>query len=238
MNNIHTLSQYCGKLYNTLHYMIHAYSLHVGEYKWSCRKQDYNGWLLCDGRELSTTEYPELFQVIGYSFGGHGTIFNLPNLFGRVMGCVGKGSGLSDRNLGDAIGSETHVLTEAEIPGHTHKGTTTVNGSHNHNGSTSVNGLHTHSTNGNGGQGGLGLCTADGQNTAISTDNGTGELNVFTTPRAIQVNGTGDHSHNITTDGTHTHTFTTAVTGLGQSHDNMQPTLYAGNVFIFCGSLI
>lgn len=233
MNNIHTLSQYCYKMYNTVHYMINAYSLHVGEYKWSCRQQDYNGWLRCDGRELSVSEYNELFQVIGYSFGGQGDIFKLPDLRGRVMGCIGQGSGLTERTLGLAVGSETHILTEAELPSHTHQGTTNSSGSHNHGGSTAKNGVHTHTTNGNGGQGGLGLCTADGQNTVIETDSGIGELNVFTTPRTLVVNSAGDHSHTVNTDGNHTHTFTTNSTGLTKEHNNMQPTLYAGNVFIF-----
>ena len=35
--------------------------------------------------------------------------------------------------------------------------------------------------------------------------------------------------------GSHTHTFTTANTGGGQAHNNMQPTLFIGNVFIFAG---
>jgi len=35
--------------------------------------------------------------------------------------------------------------------------------------------------------------------------------------------------------GSHTHTFTTASTGGGEEHNNMQPTLFIGNVFIFSG---
>ena len=38
-------------------------------------------------------------------------------------------------------------------------------------------------------------------------------------------------------DGTHTHTFTTASTGGSDPHNNMQPTLFIGNVFIFSGVL-
>lgn len=37
--------------------------------------------------------------------------------------------------------------------------------------------------------------------------------------------------------GTHTHTFTTNSTGGGLPHNNMQPTLFIGNVFIFSGVL-
>lgn len=35
--------------------------------------------------------------------------------------------------------------------------------------------------------------------------------------------------------GTHTHGFTTNNTGGGEAHNNMQPTLFIGNVFIFSG---
>ena len=38
------------------------------------------GWLLCDGALVATTAYPRLFAVMGYSYGGSGANFNLPNL--------------------------------------------------------------------------------------------------------------------------------------------------------------
>ena len=37
--------------------------------------------------------------------------------------------------------------------------------------------------------------------------------------------------------GTHTHTFTTSYQGSSDPHNNMQPTLFIGNVFIFSGVL-
>ena len=37
-----------------------------------------SGWLECDGSTLTTTNYPELFAVIGYTYGGSGTDFDLP----------------------------------------------------------------------------------------------------------------------------------------------------------------
>jgi len=43
------------------------------------------GWLVCDGSAQSTTTYPSLFAYIGYTFGGSGTSFNLPNLLGRFI---------------------------------------------------------------------------------------------------------------------------------------------------------
>ena len=43
------------------------------------------GWLVCDGASLSTTAYASLFAVIGYTFGGSGGSFNLPDLRGRFV---------------------------------------------------------------------------------------------------------------------------------------------------------
>ena len=38
------------------------------------------GWLLCDGRSLKKSDYLDLFNVIGYTHGGSGDNFSLPNL--------------------------------------------------------------------------------------------------------------------------------------------------------------
>lgn len=80
-----------------------------------------NGWLLCDGRAVSRTEYAELFKAIGTKHGsGDGsTTFNLPNPKGRTL--VGKDSTDTDFNtLGKTGGEKTHALTVDEMPSHTH----------------------------------------------------------------------------------------------------------------------
>ena len=45
------------------------------------------GWLLCDGREVSRTEYSALFNVIGTKFGNGDKIntFNVPDLRDRFL---------------------------------------------------------------------------------------------------------------------------------------------------------
>lgn len=81
-----------------------------------------NGWLLCDGRAVSRTEYSELFKAIGTKHGsGNGsTTFNLPNPKGRTL--VGKDSTDTDFNeLGKTGGEKTHTLTVDEMPSHTHE---------------------------------------------------------------------------------------------------------------------
>lgn len=39
-----------------------------------------NGYLLADGASCKTTDYPELFNIIGYTYGGSDGTFNVPNL--------------------------------------------------------------------------------------------------------------------------------------------------------------
>ena len=38
------------------------------------------GYLLADGTSYKTTDYPELFDIIGYTYGGSDGTFNVPNL--------------------------------------------------------------------------------------------------------------------------------------------------------------
>lgn len=43
------------------------------------------GWVICDGRVLNTNDFPELFSVLGYQYGGSSTSFNLPNLKNKAL---------------------------------------------------------------------------------------------------------------------------------------------------------
>ncbi len=43
------------------------------------------GWIKCDGTSLSTQDYPLLFEIIGYKYGGDGNTFNLPRLLSRAI---------------------------------------------------------------------------------------------------------------------------------------------------------
>ena len=64
----------------------------IGDYKSSTKTADHDGWLICDGRSLDTRKYAKLYSKLGYSFGGSGTSFNLPNMAGKVMAAIGSGS--------------------------------------------------------------------------------------------------------------------------------------------------
>lgn len=82
------------------------------------------GYLVCDGTAVSRTTYADLFAVIGTTFGvGDGsTTFNLPNFKGRTPLGVGlaTATGATTHTLAQMGGEETHTLTTAEIPAHTH----------------------------------------------------------------------------------------------------------------------
>ena len=71
-----------------------------------------DNWFICEGQTISRTEYSELFEVIGTTYGtGDGrTTFNLPNLKGRVP--AGRDS--TDSNfdvLGETGGEKAHNHT-------------------------------------------------------------------------------------------------------------------------------
>lgn len=75
------------------------------------------GYLLCDGSAISRTDYADLFNVIGTTYGdGDGSsTFNLPDLVDRVPLSTDSGHA-----LGSSGGDETVTLSVADIPSHTH----------------------------------------------------------------------------------------------------------------------
>ena len=97
------------------------------------------GWQLCYGQAISRTTYAGLFSTIGTTYGsGDGsTTFNVPDLRGRVVAgeddmggsaasrLTAGGSGITGTTLGASGGTETHTLTTAQMPSHSHTVTDT-----------------------------------------------------------------------------------------------------------------
>lgn len=205
----------------------------TGDTKTSFVNEDHLGWFKCDGRLLDTTTFNLLFQVIGYTFGGSGASFNLPNAQGRVLGSTGA---VVDENehshtylAGDSVGELDHQLTIAEMPAHNHNSATVSPGANTTAVGTtsfSTTGITTNATGpisgGGGGGTGYGLIYQDGTNTMNASVNSGNEPNLYTTSIALTI-----------TDPSHTHTI--ASNGNNQYHNNIQPTLFYGNLFIYSG---
>jgi microcystin-dependent protein len=179
----------------------------VGDCKFSVINSDHMGWLKCDGSSKSKNDFYLLWRVIGYSFGGSGDSFRLPDARGTVPGVVGTGN---DANLssftyalGQQVGEYNHTLTINEMPTHNH-------------GVTDPGHAHTQTT--------------------INDDfNNSGTYGGdFTRPSYPNSDGSGT----VTWTGTinsNTTGITIQNTGGSNYHNNIQPTLPIGNMFIYCG---
>lgn len=212
---------------------------------------DHLGWMKCDGRTLNVNDYYILWRVIGYAFGSNGTsnTFKLPNAAGRVPGVIGTGI---DSNtsvstltlaLGDSIGEYNHRLNIDEMPSHTH-GSSNVTGDSNGNGFTTSNGLHTHTindpghnhaitdpshahtylgVNSQGAASGLDNVAENVPRPTETTGSNTTGITINTNTTGITINSNGEHNHQIFN------------TGGSNWHNNIQPMIGLGNMFIFSG---
>ena len=82
-----------------------------------------DGWLICDGSEFDLTHHPEytsLAAILGKTFDPARQKIKLPDLRGRTSIGAGAGPKLTERVLGGEGGEESHTLTLAEMPKHTH----------------------------------------------------------------------------------------------------------------------
>jgi microcystin-dependent protein len=195
------------------------------------------GYLLCQGQSVSTAEFAGLFDAIGYSYGGSGSSFNVPNLENRVP--VGKGSGTFS-SLNATGGSESVTLTTDQIPSHSHTGSTNNTGGHTHTGSTGTESAgHTHSGTTAGGSSlhthtyktGTGVARQSGtlggiQGVVLAGNEGTTGNASNNHTHTFDTGGvSANHTHSFTTanNGAHSHTVTVENTGGGLAHTNLQP---------------
>jgi microcystin-dependent protein len=89
-----------------------------------------SGFLLCNGQSVSTTTYAALFAVIGYTYGGSGASFLVPDLTDKtVVGVsvanskslaqsIGANTVAPTGNIGGSVAATT--LATTQIPSHSH----------------------------------------------------------------------------------------------------------------------
>jgi len=94
----------------------------IGQIKAVVSKEEIPvGWYTCDGRSVSKNDFPDLFAIIGYTYGGSGDDFLLPDLVGRVpIGAtctVDKATNtITTNNIGQAGGNDVLLLTKDHLP--------------------------------------------------------------------------------------------------------------------------
>jgi microcystin-dependent protein len=87
-----------------------------------------SGFLECNGASVSTSTYADLFAVIGYTYGGSGANFNVPDLTDRTIvnksntkNLAQTGGANTVSRTGNVTGNvgNTTIIT-AEMPSHAH----------------------------------------------------------------------------------------------------------------------
>jgi microcystin-dependent protein len=165
---------------------------------------------------VSRTTYATLFTAISttYGVGDNSTTFNLPDLRGRVIAAVdnmgGTDAGRLDlaNTLGTTAGTQTHTLTSAQIPAHSHPNTATVSitgGAHTHQMTSAASGA-----------------PASGGDVPLRASGGFdgGFRTQFESTGSAYGSGLATHTHSGTVTMTNANN-----TGGGSAHNNMQPTI-------------
>ena len=105
-------------------------------------------WMRCEGQSLSTSLYADLFSVVGYSFGGSGVSFSLPDLRGQFVAGYDSAGAVEYQTIGQGGGQDSVTLTKDQIPKHKHvlgtgtDGSVMTNpGNHTHKGGYAFNGI-------------------------------------------------------------------------------------------------
>ncbi len=188
-----------------------------------------DGWLLCDGSEVTRITYDRLFAAIGtnYGYGDNATTFNLPDFRGRFLRGTDNGAGndpdagsrtesATGGNTGDAVGSwQSYATAMAMTPFsianagyHSHSGSSSFSGNHSHSGTTSSAGSHSHSIIGDGKQLYFGHTVVDnpGKFYGLDTEGGA----------SLSTSTAANHTHSlsITMAGSHNHLLSIDASGL------------------------
>jgi microcystin-dependent protein len=197
-------------------------------------------WRWCDGMALSRNTYPELFDVIGYTYGGAGDLYNLPDTRGRMMVGAGQGTDLTNRPRGAIGGGEMVTITAATMPAHTHTGPSHAhavdNHTHNQSPTTGTFAAHNHGVFGQQdynqftvggidlpGGGSTTVLTVQGAPVAHNHSGFTSDGGAHTHPLGGTTGGSAPNTNQAGTGAT-------GSVGLGQAHQNMPPFIAINQV--------
>ena len=189
-------------------------------------------WMLLNGASVATATYPLLFALFGYSYGGSGANFTLPNL---TEGKLPIGRGLTNfTSLASTGGEINHGLVTTEIASHAHSDTLAFAAS-----------AHGHTSS-------AGMTSDDSHTHTMTNALSAGDLVVTIGTAPFTVNNdlgsTGDTTSSATS--THGHSGSLVVdantsgisgsgsvssAGSGTAHNNMQPYIVIGGWLVKFG---
>lgn len=91
----------------------------IGEIRMFAYNRIPQGWVICNGATLNIPQYAALYSLLGVAFGGDGkTTFGIPDIRGRVPLATSYVQPIIQQ--GAKAGSDTVLLTTANMPSHTH----------------------------------------------------------------------------------------------------------------------
>ena len=208
----------------------------TGDIKFALKTVADSGWVLMDDKSIGSagsgatgranSDTQALFLLLWANVsnayapvsGGRGATaaadwaadkrLTLPKSLGRTLATYGSGSGLTSRSLGEYLGEENHILTEAELATHTH-----IQDTHNH-----TQNAHGHNAK-----------NAQGSVVAPTSGQGFAALDALQSGYSTNV-GTGVPYIEATTAVNQTTVATNQSTGSSTAHNNMQPTLFVNTM--------
>ncbi len=197
------------------------------------------GWLQCNGSEVAIAAYPRLSQALGTSWGaltnGAGaagvTHFRLPDLRGRSLIGAGTGAGLTNRAIGQLMGSETHTLTATEMPSHNH-----TQDAHNHaqNPHNHTQDAHNHTQNPHSHNYNWFAAPNAVNGLSVAVGSLTAQTNIAASVAATATNNAATATNQAATATNNAATATNQASGGGAAHNNMQPSAVV-NYLIYAG---
>jgi|GEM_PF-1256151 len=93
----------------------------LGEIKMFVGTYAPSGYALCLGQQMAVAQNEKLFSVLGYTYGGSGSVFALPHFGGRVPIGLGQAPGIAEPfTPGQEGGVESIRLNPYQLPTHRH----------------------------------------------------------------------------------------------------------------------